>query len=267
LKEVVVSDRKFPAIPPIECESRPFWSVVIPVYNRRQFLLECLASVLAQWQDETRMEIIVADNGSDPPLCDLVDSLGRGIVKYYRQPQHLLPQQNWNSALTICRGEWIHVLPGFYDRLQGSLQTCPSNVGAAFTGYENINENDRVLLRQQIYGNYRGIVRDWLWYIGVFNILNPPSVVIRRSTYEHLGGYSPEFFFTTDWELYKRIAVFYDWWCEPEILAHYREHSLNATSKSDRAGMRGKAIRRAIEISQSYLPENICQEIIPLSSD
>ncbi|MGL5879779.1 MAG: hypothetical protein ACRC2V_18645 [Xenococcaceae cyanobacterium] len=28
-----------------------------------------------------------------------------------------------------------------------------------------------------------------------------------------------------------------------------------------RAGIRGKAIRQAIEISQSYLPQDICQEI------
>jgi predicted O-linked N-acetylglucosamine transferase (SPINDLY family) len=267
-EEVVFAEHKFPAIPPVTGQKRPFWSVVIPTYNRPQFILECLASVLAQWQGEEQMEILVVDNGSDRPIGDLVDSIGKGIVTYYRRPAHIPLPANWNSAVSLCRGEWIHllhdddyVLPGFYDRLQQSLQKCSSQVGAAFTGYENINENREIIFRQQLYGNYRGIVHDWLWHIGVSNPLSPPSVVIRRSVYEHVGGYNQEFIYTTDWELYMRIATVYDWWCEPELLAHYRQHALNVTTELNRAGTQGTAIRHAIELSQSYLPEDIGAEI------
>ena len=78
----------YPAIPPVGTgQSRPFWSVVIPAYNRENYLLECLASVLAQWKGDEHMEIIVIDNGSERWLKSRVESIGRGIVRYHRHPE------------------------------------------------------------------------------------------------------------------------------------------------------------------------------------
>ena len=194
-----VGGYRFPMIPPVpeSSERRPFWSVMIPAYNRSQFLLECLASVLAQWTGEDDMEIVVIDNGSTPPLEELVHSVGRGIVRYHRHPETLPLQENWNSAIALSRGEWVHllhdddyVLPGFYVKLKSGLEASPDSVGAAFTGYENINEHGVGTYIGRIYDDYRGIASDWLSKIGIGNLLNPPAVVVRRAAYERLGGYS-----------------------------------------------------------------------------
>ncbi|MEH2226297.1 tetratricopeptide repeat protein [Nostoc sp.] len=268
--EVQIGKYYFPLIPPVsETEDkRPFWSVVIPAYQRPDYLLESLVSVLAQWSGIEEMEILVIDDASTPPLYQLVNAMGRGIVRYYRNPQNLRQQGTWNAGVTNSRGLWIHllhdddyVLPGFYTRLKQSLEGCPDSVGAAFTGYENINETREITFRQQLYGAYKGIVSDLLLYIGVANSLNPPAVVIRRTTYERLGGYHPELTSTLDWELYKRIATFYDWWYEPEILVHYRVHSQSMRTELSLSGDRVASIRRSIEISESYLPADLCAGI------
>ncbi|MEH2036613.1 tetratricopeptide repeat protein [Nostoc sp.] len=268
--EVQIGEYYFPLIPPVsETEDkRPFWSVVIPAYQRPDYLLESLVSVLAQWSGIEEMEILVIDDASTPPLYQLVNAIGRGIVRYYRNPQNLRQQGTWNAGVTNSRGLWIHllhdddyVLPGFYTRLKQSLEGCPDSVGAAFTGYENINETGEITFRQQLYGTYKGIVSDLLLYVGVANPLNPPAVVIRRTTYERLGGYHPELTSTLDWELYKRITTFYDWWYEPEILVHYRVHSQSMRTELSLSGDRVASIRRSIEISESYLPADLCAEI------
>ncbi|MEH1951330.1 MAG: tetratricopeptide repeat protein [Nostoc sp.] len=268
--EVQIGEYYFPLIPPVsETENkRPFWSVVIPAYQRPDYLLESLVSVLAQWSGIEEMEIIVIDDASTPPLYQLVNAIGRGIVRYYRNPQNLRQQGTWNAGVTNSRGLWIHllhdddyVLPGFYTSLKQSLEGCPDSVGAAFTGYENINETREITFCQQLYGTYKGIVSDLLLYIGVANPLNPPAVVIRRTTYERLGGYHPELTSTLDWELYKRIATFYDWWYEPEILVHYRVHSQSMRTELSLSGDRVASIRRSIEISESYLPADLCAGI------
>ncbi|MEH2091301.1 tetratricopeptide repeat protein [Nostoc sp.] len=268
--EVQIGEYYFPLIPPVsETEDkRPFWSVVIPAYQRPDYLLESLVSVLAQWSGIEEMEIIVIDDASTPPLYQLVNAIGRGIVRYYRNPQNLRQQGTWNAGVTNSRGLWIHllhdddyVLPGFYARLKQGLEGCPDSVGAAFTGYENINETREITFRQQLYGTDKGIVSDLLLYIGVANPLNPPAVVIRRTTYERLGGYHPELTSTLDWELYKRITTFYDWWYEPEILVHYRVHSQSMRTELSLSGDRVASIRRSIEISESYLPADLCAGI------
>ncbi|NET49449.1 MAG: hypothetical protein F6K09_12155 [Merismopedia sp. SIO2A8] len=69
-----------------------------------------------------------------------------------------------------------------------------------------------------------------------------------------MGVYDPSNLYTPDWELYKRIAAFYDWWFEPGILARYRQHSQNMSSEVFLAGVQGEYYRKGIEISESYLP-------------
>ncbi|MEH1906765.1 tetratricopeptide repeat protein [Nostoc sp.] len=267
--EVIVGKYGFPAIQTVvdHTLNRPFWSVVVTVHNRIDYLLECLANVLAQWQGEEQMEIIVMDDASRTPVFELVNSIGQGIIHYYRNQQNLGLPGNWNAGIALTRGWWVHLLhdddytlPGFYSRLQESLEGCSDSVGAAFTGYQNINEKGEVIFHQQVYGQ-RGIAKNWLQRIGVNNLLNMPAVVIRREAHEQLGVYHPELTYTTDWELYKRIAAVYDWWYEPEILACYRQYANNMTSELLLTGKQMISIRRAIEISESYFPTEYCDEI------
>jgi tetratricopeptide (TPR) repeat protein len=270
-KETIIGGYSFPTIEPVPNseESRPFWSVVIPVLNRPEYFPECLASVLAQWKGPEDMEIVVLDNGSNPPLFEIPHGFGKGIIRYYRFPKTVPLQQNWNTIVALSRGQWIHllhhddyVLPGFYTRLKASLEKCSDSVGAAFTGYENINENREVVFSQEHgLGDYRGVVKDWVQRIGVSCPLSPPSVVIRRLAYETVGGYKLDLPYTCDWEFYKRVAVFYDWCYEPGILAHYREHSNSITVAETKDGSCGAAHRRAIEMAESYLPVEYCAAI------
>ena len=269
--EVIIGDYTFPAIPPVSKgqANRPVWSVVIPVLNRPEYFPECLASVLAQWTTAEDMEIVVLDNGSQPPQWKIPEHLGRGIIRYYRFPQTVSLQENWNTAVTLCQGQWIHllhhddyVLPEFYARLRASLENCSESVGAAFTDYENINQERQIIFTQKHnLENYRGIVSDWIVRLGVSCTLSPPSVVIRRAAYEKLGGYKPDLPYTCDWEFYKRVASFYDWWHEPGILVHYREQAKSITIAENINGSSGAAHRRAIEIAASYLPAEHRAEI------
>ncbi|MGD1910493.1 MAG: tetratricopeptide repeat protein [Rivularia sp. (in: cyanobacteria)] len=267
--DMIVGTEKFPSVPPVSEDKRPFWSVVIPVYNRSEHLLKSLSSVLAQWTGEEQMEILVVDNASDVPLFDLVNSLGKGIVRYYRHPQNLGLVGNHNAAIFLSKGRWIHilhdddyVLPNFYDRLQQSLENSAESIGAAFTGFENISPKGEVVSPGDIvlwYGQYRGVLQDWLMKIGITNPLRPPAMVVRRSTYEKLGGYHPELTDLQGWEMCKRIASFYDCWYEPEILAHYRVDAsdFNTQKISNNLFLTGNHavfLRRAIEISDSYFP-------------
>ncbi|MEH2231816.1 MAG: tetratricopeptide repeat protein [Nostoc sp.] len=276
-EEVIVRNYKFPKIPAVVAseKKRPFWSVVIPAYKRTDYLLECLASVLAQWTGEEEMEILVMDNASTPPLFDLVNSIGRGIVSYYRNSQNIGLAGNHNTGITLSRGQWIHilhdddyVLPGFYSQLKESLENCSDSVGAAFTGFENINEKGVFLSQGDIcywYGENRGIIQDWLSQIVVTNPLRPSAIVVRRQTYERLGGYCSELSDLNGWEVCKRIATFYDCWYEPEILASYRvDTSLYTNKRSNDLFLTGNHavfLRRAIEITESYLPEDLCTEM------
>jgi tetratricopeptide (TPR) repeat protein len=268
-REVIVGNYSFPAIAPVtDGDERPFWSVVIPIYNRTDYLLQCLASVLEQWTGAEEMEILVIDNASTQPLFELVNEIGGGVVHYYRNPENIGAIRNFNTGIALSRGKWIHVLndddyvlPGFYAHLKQSLLECSDALGIAFTGYENVNEQGKLVYSPCLARNQRGIVPNWLQQIGVANPVNMCAVVIRREAHEQLGIYLPELLYSPDWELYKRIAIFYDCWYEPGTLACCREHVKSITSELLKTGTNITSILRAIEISESYLPVEHCAEI------
>lgn len=272
--KVTVGAYEFPIIPPVvnQDQPRPFWSVVIPVYNRTDYLLESLASVLVQWSGQEEMEILVVDNASTVPLVhELINSLGKGIINYYRNPENIGVIGNSNVGIALSRGQWVHVLhdddcvlPGFYAHLQTSLENCPDSVGVACTGFEYFNERGETIEIGEIvsiYGEKRGIMEEWLPRIGVCGLVTIPAMVVRRTTHERLGGYCPELPEIADWEIFKRYASFCHWWYEPGILARYREHTQKLTYENKLSGNLARAIRRAIEVSDSYFPAEIRVEL------
>lgn len=62
---------------------QPFFSVVIPVFNRAGVLGAALASVLAQTEQD--FEIVVADDGSKDDPKAVIDRLGDPRIRYVRQ--------------------------------------------------------------------------------------------------------------------------------------------------------------------------------------
>jgi len=63
---------------------QPFFSVIIPVYNRAGPLREAIASVLAQsFQD---FEIVVVDDGSTDDPKSVVEKFADPRIRYFRQP-------------------------------------------------------------------------------------------------------------------------------------------------------------------------------------
>jgi protein O-GlcNAc transferase len=255
----------FPKIPAVPADQpRPFWSVVIPTYDRPEWLAHCLTSVLAQAPGPEEMQILVMDDASPTDLAPIIDRISQGRAQYYRSPQNLNQPGIFNLGLQMAVGEWIHllhdddwVLPGFYQKMQQALENQPAGIGAACCRYAM---TDAVGNWQGVSPSLHpvaGILPRWLHTIGTQNPLNPPAVVVRRSVYETLGGYHPDLGFTSDWEMCKRIATNYRWWYLPETLVCYRRHGESATEYFAQTQQQQAQILRAIEISKSYLPANL----------
>ncbi len=259
----------FPKIPAVPADRpRPFWSVVIPTYNRPHWLAHCLTTVLAQAPDPESMQILVVDDASPIDLAPIVDRIGQGRVQYHRNSQNLNQPGIFNLGLQMAVGEWIHllhdddwVLPGFYQKMQQALADQPAGIGAACCRYAMTDAVGNWQGVSPSLNPVAGILPRWLQTIVTKNPLNPPAVVIRRAVYETLGGYHPDLGFTSDWEMYKRIATDYRWWYLPETLVCYRRHGESATEYFAQTQQQQAQIMRAIEISQNYLPCHLCDAL------
>jgi glycosyltransferase involved in cell wall biosynthesis len=266
-KTVLPAGVEFPRIEPVpDGVPRPFWSVMIPTYNRTTYLEQTLRSILEQDPGPDEMQIEVIDNFStetDPAA--LVRRVAGDRVTVYRQPK-LVPD-NWNACIRRARGQWVHilhdddlVLPGFYAHLQEGIEREPA-VGAAWSRYVRVDEQGDWLSLSDIERRPAGILADWIQRIGVAQLIQCPAIVTKREVYETLGGFCPQAGNAVDWEMWKRIAVYYPVWYEPAILAGYRIHSSSGTSQVFRSGAVIADTRKVIAISRSYLPPAMADDL------
>jgi glycosyltransferase involved in cell wall biosynthesis len=257
-----------------EIVHRPFWSVMIPTYNGTKYLEQTLKSVLVQYPGADEMQIEVVDDCStkDDPET-LVKEIGQGRVSFFRQPQNVGFLSNWNACIRRARGKWVHILhqddlvmPGFYSSLRAGIETEPS-VGAAFCRHNYIDEKDNFLFSSLLEREIPGILSHWIKLIAIMQRVQFPSIVVRRSTYEKLGGFCPQARSAADWEMWKRIATHYPMWYEPQILASFRLHSASESSRLIRTGTNIADTRRAIDIAKLYLPKNTAAELTTIARE
>ena len=263
----------FPTISPLAPNlNRPFWSVMIPTFNKVKYLEQTLRSVLQQAPGEDQIQIEVLNDCPDrtvqAELEAIVQKVGGGRVKFYRHSQQNIGQTAiFNLCLERAQGQWIHLLhdddfvfPGFYQTLQNTINKEPS-LGAVFCRHCYIDGENNQCSISALERETAGILDHWLERIAVSQRIQPSSIVVKRSTYEQLGGFCPEAKSAADWEMWTRISAYYSMGYEPQILAAYRLHLSSWTSRLMETGGNISDTRKSIEITQSYLPPNQALEL------
>jgi glycosyltransferase involved in cell wall biosynthesis len=215
-------------------------SVCIPTCNRADYLRQAIESVLGQSFSD--YELIVSDNASNDSTGTVIKSFDDDRIVYIRKEIHVGLVENWNSCLAAAKGEYINI---FHDddimmpenlALKVAVLDKHQEVGIVHSNFNIIDENGqlkkiaahffvsndfiecgRIFLKKSLLG---------------FNPINPPSAVIRKECYQKLGGFSNRVYFTTDWEYWMRISMFYDVGFLSQPLIRYRMYHQNAWTSS-----------------------------------
>ncbi|HKU97895.1 MAG TPA: glycosyltransferase [Vineibacter sp.] len=259
-----VADLSIPTIAALpDGTTRPFWSVMIPIYNcPEDYLRETLESVLCQDPGAEEMQIEVVDNCSttgDPEA--LVRELGGGRVRFYRQPANLGIVENFNTCIRRAQGHWVHILhgddtvrPGFYARARQGIAANP-DVGAALCRIIYTNEHSQWTGITDAEARTPGVLgEDFAARQMVDQLIQFVAFAVHRSTYEELGGFRASLAHCLDWDMWKRIALHKRIFYEPEPLACYRLHAAADSSRLMRTGENVADERRSIDISCASLP-------------
>ena len=85
--------------------SFPFFSVVIPTYNRENIIKKAIDSVLSQsFQD---FEIIIIDNGSTDKTKQFIKSYSNAKIKYFYQIGSGSPASPRNAGIRNSSAPWV----------------------------------------------------------------------------------------------------------------------------------------------------------------
>jgi predicted O-linked N-acetylglucosamine transferase (SPINDLY family)/glycosyltransferase involved in cell wall biosynthesis len=245
---------------------------MIPSYNPQpEYLAEALAGVLAAGMSEKEMQIEVVDNDSDSiDVAALVRSVACDRVSTFRQSSNVGGLENWNTCIRRARGQWVHVLhaddvvlPGFYQKLRAALEGN-AEIGAAFCRHSHISAKGKPFYVSELERDTPGVLENWLPRLAVMQRIQCPCIVVRRSAYEKLGGFSDIAGSVLDWEMWLRVSAYYPVWYEPEILASYRVHGASGTSTLLKTAAVITDAGKLIDLAALYFPENQRETIVGL---
>jgi glycosyltransferase involved in cell wall biosynthesis len=221
---------------------RPQWSVMIPVCNRVKYLRKTLESVLLQDPGADLMQICIVDNSTnDRNLSEFLTPAEAARVEIVKQATHIPLTDNWNSCIKLAQGDFIHILhdddfvhDGFYKAIHDASVNFP-DCGLYFCRCFLIDEFDEIIgiterLSAMEVPSYQP---GNLLYN---NHMLCPGVVVKRESYEKLGGFESKYFFCSDWHMWLRIISNVSGLCVNKPLASYRIHCGSGTSALEKSG-------------------------------
>lgn len=207
-------------------------------------------------------EIIVVDDGSTDHPESVAARVGGERVRVVRNETALGAIPNFNKCLSLARGELIHllhgddiVLPGFYDAMDVAFET--PGTAAAFCRTQHVDAGGTPLAVTRSYVPGGGIWHDALAAMASSNRVATPSIVVAADTYATVGTFDESLPHAADWDMWARAAAHGPIYFVDRVLAQYRVHAANDTSKRLRTGANMAERYTALEHILTYVPEHL----------
>ena len=190
----------------MESADRAVVSIIIPAYNARLYIRECIESVLRQ--TAIGIECIVVDDGSTDDTAEIIKSYGESVLYLYQDNAERSAARN-NGLLRAC-GQYIAFLDAddylapekIADQLR-FLQDHPEcdvvyskvkffedREPRSFSAPKRITPSGDIL-EQLLYGNF----------------ITMHSPLIRRAAIDRAGGFAVGLSHNEDWEFLLRLSI------------------------------------------------------------
>lgn len=210
-------------------------SVIIPCYNREQFVVDTIKSVLAQsWPD---IELIVVDDGCTDGSRALLESFGTSLT-ILEHPGRVNRGQSAaiNLGLQNCHGEYVAILDSddlfAPDKIQKQVTFLIENpeIGLVYSNGYIIDENSNIIhgiyyKNHKEYSNPNNVLLDCYFLL-------PNNSLVRKKVFEKAGGFDETLRAAQDHDMAIRVAEITKLAYLDDSLFYYRRHKDSISQKN-----------------------------------
>lgn len=193
--------------------SKPLVSVIIPVHNAEEYLLETISSVINQ--SYTNIEVILVDDGSEDNSLEIAKKYESDTFKVIAQSNHGACKAR-NLGIQYSKGEWLQFLDAddilHCDKISSQLKAVDASpnkirlVSAAWAHFTK-SPKDSVFRRGITWKNYLRNV-DWLidsWTEG--GMMQTACWLTHKSLINKTGWWNEELLKNQDGEYFCRMIL------------------------------------------------------------
>lgn len=220
-----------------------FFSIVIPLYNKANYIENTLKSVLNQ--TFTDYEIIVINDESTDNSEALANKFNDKRIQIYNQK---------NQGVSVARNLGIEKSKGkLIAFLDADDYWFPHHLQELFDLYHNYpgcgiycsrykirvaKNHFQIPKHYEIDKSFTGIVRDYFFSNRPFRITWTSSLAIPKEILEEFGGFSPDVTNGQDLELWTKIGIHYKVAITNKITAIYNYDIPNSLAKKNISSMK-----------------------------
>lgn len=183
--------------------SVPFFSIIIPLYNKERQIAQTLDSVLAQ--SVTDFEVVVVDDGSKDGSAEIVKGYSDSRIHYiYKENGGVSSARN--RGIKEAKGEWILFLDGddlldvnalyVFNKLKQFAPECKMFIGGVRTKQRGVNLDTNKRDEEKLYKTKCPYFKQWLneFYP------RPGATLIHNSLIRRYGNFDERMSFFEDYE-------------------------------------------------------------------
>jgi glycosyltransferase involved in cell wall biosynthesis len=244
----------------------PRVSVLIPAYNRANYLPETIASV--QKQTFGDIEIIVVDDGSADNTAEVVRSISDSRLKYIHQGNRGVSAA-LNTAWRAASGEFVAMLGSddvmLSQQIEQLLPIIEHNaaLGVVYARAQAMDAQGKPL--SQILGSSLKFSDNALQSLLYGDSVCGIATLIRRSCLERVNGFDESLIANEDWDLWIRMAEISRFAFHDEILARFRMHAASLTGARSQH-YRAVVLDRIRLIEKYYARPNLSADALAVKS-
>lgn len=245
----------------VRVDKDPKVSVIIPAYNAMAYLPETLESVLNQTFRD--FEVLIINDGSTDSITSWASGIEDSRVRLISQENTGLSGAR-NKGIAESRGEYVALIDSDdlwqSTKLERQVQYLDnhSDIGLVYTWtmlIDSVGKSTGRVLGSELGGN----VLDDLLKRNIIDGVS--SVVLRRQCFDKVGMFDITLPSMEDWDMWVRIAGFYEFALIPLPLTLYRQHQSNMSKNWK---VMEKAFHQVITKSYDAAPAAL-QSLKPIS--
>lgn len=244
-------------------ENTPYFSIVLPTYNREQFIGEAIESVISQTNKD--WELLIVNDASTDETGKIIENYCSENIRIFNLSDNSGVSVARNTALENARGKYIAFLDdddlldsSFLQVMQCQIELDKTQYDFYWSGigvFDNVDSTEKIIKSETIWSVDSKIKKNSMLLLKKIALSH--GMVINARSLRKVGYFDKNFINSEDKDLFLRmIKMDLKYKTVPKMLVLKRSHNFSQLSHNSDNAVRVRSAEMIIDKHSKFLSMN-----------